>query len=199
MAQQGKLVIVAGVAWDPTADPLWDKAETLLWARPDARLHLCHVVGRGAIKAETTETSAIDAALERLHEWVVTKTGGADNPICLQIHLEVAIGDPADEIVQVAVDNEADLLLLGTHARKGVARLVLGSVAEKALHESPCAVLIARAPDFEGRARSPSIGPSPEEGHKAFRPHAPRHHSSVEFSSYDSNLIPTGVPRKTVH
>jgi len=67
------------------------------------------------------------------------------------------------------------------------------------LHKSPCSVLIARPDDYEGRDKSPVVGPSPEEGHKAFRPHPPRYHSSVVFSSYDANLFPTGISRKTVH
>ncbi len=192
MSETKKLIIVAGVAWDSTADPVWENAETLLRSRPDASLHLCHVVGRGALRAESAESSAIDSALARLHAWVVEKAG-RDNPICAQIHLEVAIGDPAEEIVQLAVDNDADLLLLGTHARKGVAKLVLGSIAEQALHHAPCAVLIARATDFDGRTKSPSIAPPPEPGHKPFHPHAQRYHSSVVFSTFDASLNPTGA------
>jgi universal stress protein A len=193
-----KLVIVAGVAWDATADPLWTKAETLLRSMPDAKLHLVHVVGREALKAENSGESLVDETMKRLHEWVVAKAG-KDNPFAAQIHLEVAIGNPADEIVQIAVDDAADLLLLGTHGRKGVAKLVLGSVAEQVLHKSPCSVLIARADDFEGRAKTPSIAPSPEAGHHAYRPHPPRYHSSVVFSGYDAALFPTGVSRKDVH
>jgi nucleotide-binding universal stress UspA family protein len=195
---EGKLVIVAGIAWDATADPLWTKAETLLRSMPDAKLHLAHVVGREAVKAENTSESLVDETMKRLHEWVVAKAG-KDNPFASQIHLEVAIGNPAEEIVQIAVDNAADLLLLGTHGRKGVAKLVLGSVAEQVLHMAPCSVLIARPDDFEGRAKTPSIAPSPSPEHKPYRPHPPRYHSSVVFSGYDAALFPTGVSRKDVH
>jgi nucleotide-binding universal stress UspA family protein len=180
-----KLVIVAGVAWDPTADPLWGEIERLLSSSPNATLHLVHVLGRAALKGETDHTSVVDDALAKLHEWVLDKAGSKDNPIGKRIRLEVAIGDPAEELVQVAVDNDADLLLLGTHGRKGVAKLVLGSVAEQVLHLSPCSVFIARPPDFENRFKSPAIEPSPEAGHHAYRPHPPRYHSSVVFSSYD--------------
>ena len=186
-AEQRKLVIVAGVAWDETADPLWTKAEALLLSMPHARLHLVHVVGRNAVKAETTNESLVDETLERLHEWVHEKAHDEYiDPFGAQIHLEVAIGQPADELVQIAVDNSADLILLGTHGRKGVAKLVLGSVAEEVLHKSPCSVLIARPDDFEGRAKTPEIAAPPEPNHKAFRPHPPRYHSSVSFGSYDA-------------
>lgn len=199
MSPSGKLVIVAGVLFDATADPVWDQAETLLWARPDARIHFCHVVGRSAIEAEShDEPSVIDGALKKLHAWV-TEKAGEGTPLGMQIHLEVAIGaEPADELVQVAVDTEADLLLLGTHHRKAVARMVLGSVAEKVLHRAPCSVLIAQTPHFEGFNKSPVIAPAPEPGHKPYLPHASGARSSVVFSTYDSSIYPTGASRSTI-
>jgi nucleotide-binding universal stress UspA family protein len=193
-----KLMVVAGVAFDETANPLWEKAEALLRV-PGTEVRLCHVVGRGALKAETNETSLVDDALKKLFAWTLAKLGGdAKNPLGPQLHLEVAIGNPADEIVQFAVDNAADLVLVGTHARKGVAKLILGSVAEQVLHRSPCAVLIARTVDFDGRAKTPEVAPAPDASHKPFHPHAPRYHSSVVFSGYDANLFPTGISRKDV-
>jgi nucleotide-binding universal stress UspA family protein len=200
MSAMGKLVIVAGVLFDATADAVWDKAETLLWARPDARLHFCHVIGRTAIEAEShDEPSLVDEALKKLHGWVSEKAGGEDSPLGMQIHLEVAIGaDPADELVQAAVDADADLILLGSHHRKAVARMVLGSVAEKVLHRAPCSVLIAQTTSYDGFAKSPAIAPAPEPGHKAYRPHPSGARSSVSFSSYDSAIYPTGTSRSTI-
>jgi nucleotide-binding universal stress UspA family protein len=202
MSAEGRLVIVAGVQFDATADAVWDKAETLLWSRPDARLHLCHViVTAAAIKAEGSDKlpSLVDEGLAKLHEWVAKKAGGADNPICMQIHLDVALGVPADEIVQSAVDAEADLILLGTHGRTGVARLVLGSVAEAVLHKAPCSVLIARGSDYADLTKSPSLAPAPEPGHRPYRPHPSSVRSSIVFSSYDSAIYPTGASRKSIH
>ena len=200
MSAKGKLVIVAGVLFDGTADAVWDKAETLLWSRPDARLHFCHVVGRSAIEAELhDEPSVVDEALKKLHAWVVEKAGSEDTPLGMQIHLEVAIGaEPADEIVQAAVDTDADLILLGSHHRKAVARMVLGSVAEKVLHRAPCSVLIAQTTSYDGFSKSPAIAPAPEPGHKAYRPHASGARSSVVFSSYDTSIYPTGASRSSI-
>jgi nucleotide-binding universal stress UspA family protein len=50
-------------------------------------------------------------------------------------------GDPAVTIVDRAVAHLADLVVLGTHGRSGVDRLLLGSVTEKVLRKSPCPVL----------------------------------------------------------
>jgi nucleotide-binding universal stress UspA family protein len=53
-------------------------------------------------------------------------------------------GDPAEEIVNFAAEAQMDMIVLGTHGRSGVERLVLGSVAESVLRSAPCSVLIAK-------------------------------------------------------
>ena len=56
----------------------------------------------------------------------------------------VRVGKPAQEIVQLATDLEADEIVVGTHGRQGVARALLGSVAELVLRTAPCSVLAVR-------------------------------------------------------
>lgn len=58
----------------------------------------------------------------------------------------VRSGDPASEIVRAARDWRADLLVMGTHARHGPLRLLLGSVAETVLRHAPCATLVIPPP-----------------------------------------------------
>jgi nucleotide-binding universal stress UspA family protein len=50
-------------------------------------------------------------------------------------------GDPSTTIVDQAISTSADLIVMGTHGRRGFRRLLLGSVAETVLHEAPCPVL----------------------------------------------------------
>lgn len=50
-------------------------------------------------------------------------------------------GSPASEILRVATDLSADLVVMGTHGRGGFERLILGSVTEKVLRKAPCPVL----------------------------------------------------------
>ena len=54
-------------------------------------------------------------------------------------------GKPPAEIVGAAKDWPADLIVIGSHGRAGVERLLLGSVAEAAMRHAPCAVLVVRA------------------------------------------------------
>jgi nucleotide-binding universal stress UspA family protein len=53
-------------------------------------------------------------------------------------------GAPSSAIVHQAAEKGADLIVMGTHGRGGVAHLLLGSVAEKVLRTAPCPVLIVR-------------------------------------------------------
>jgi nucleotide-binding universal stress UspA family protein len=55
-------------------------------------------------------------------------------------------GDPATEIVRYAADAGIDVVVIGTHGRTGVDRLVMGSVAERVMREAPCSVLVVKLP-----------------------------------------------------
>jgi nucleotide-binding universal stress UspA family protein len=57
----------------------------------------------------------------------------------------VAEGWPPEEIVKLARRRRADLIVIGTHGRSGVRRLLLGSVAERVIVLAPCPVLAVRA------------------------------------------------------
>jgi nucleotide-binding universal stress UspA family protein len=55
-------------------------------------------------------------------------------------------GDPAEEIIRYAGATRADLIVMGTHGRTGLERLLMGSVAEKVLRSAPCSVLVVKMP-----------------------------------------------------
>jgi nucleotide-binding universal stress UspA family protein len=56
----------------------------------------------------------------------------------------VPVGRPAAEIVQAARAWPADLIVIGSHGRGGVTRVVLGSVADGVLRHAPCPVVVVR-------------------------------------------------------
>jgi nucleotide-binding universal stress UspA family protein len=55
-------------------------------------------------------------------------------------------GDPASEILRAAHEFNADLIVLGTHGRSGLSRLLMGSVAEQVVRKAPCPVLTVKVP-----------------------------------------------------
>jgi nucleotide-binding universal stress UspA family protein len=64
---------------------------------------------------------------------------------CSSVLVETATGPAADPIVRQARKWRADLIVLGTHGRRGVRRLLLGSDAEQVVRTSPVPVMLVRA------------------------------------------------------
>jgi nucleotide-binding universal stress UspA family protein len=59
---------------------------------------------------------------------------------------QIRNGDPAEEIIQAAEEQDVDLVVLGSHGTTGIGRFLLGSVSDRVLSHAPCSVLIVRAP-----------------------------------------------------
>jgi nucleotide-binding universal stress UspA family protein len=98
-----------------------------------ARLSLLHV---------TRERGRV-AARQRLARLV--RELGPDLPT----ETVVSSGLPAEEIVRHAAERKAGLLVVGTHGRTGVSRVLLGSVSERVARTSPCPVLVVPAAPAE--------------------------------------------------
>ncbi|BCB96861.1 universal stress protein [Dissulfurispira thermophila] len=71
----------------------------------------------------------------------VTKKIAAVN---IKINGEVHVGDPFDVIVNIAKRKKADLIVMGSHGRTGIVRLLMGSVAARVIGHAPCNVLIVK-------------------------------------------------------
>jgi universal stress protein A len=57
----------------------------------------------------------------------------------------VVTGEPAEAIMSWAAAKQAQLIILGTHGRRGLGHFLMGSVAERVLRQAPCAVLVVPA------------------------------------------------------
>jgi len=73
----------------------------------------------------------------------------------IAVQAAVAWGRPADEILDYAKNNHADLIIMGTHGRSGLSRWAFGSVTDKILRRSAVPVLITPPP---GRISGESRG-----------------------------------------
>jgi nucleotide-binding universal stress UspA family protein len=67
-------------------------------------------------------------------------------------------GDAATELLTRANATKTDLIVMGTHGRTGLARLVIGSVARNVLHHATCSVLIVRGADPHPKPANSGIG-----------------------------------------
>ncbi|ADJ14719.1 universal stress protein [Halalkalicoccus jeotgali] len=66
----------------------------------------------------------------------------ADGDVALET--QTVLGRPARAIVEYAEDNDVDHVVMGSHGRDGVSRILLGSVAETVVRRSPCPVTVVR-------------------------------------------------------
>ncbi|HET9622024.1 MAG TPA: universal stress protein [Kofleriaceae bacterium] len=112
-----------------------------------ARLCLAHVVSVADTPSEyglSMTAAMIEKACERQHarldELSAARAGRATFAPGV-----ITTGDPRAEIEHVARQVGADLIVMGTRGRRGLPRLVLGSVAETVLRVAPCPVLLVRA------------------------------------------------------
>ncbi len=69
----------------------------------------------------------------------------------VRVESRVLEGDPVDMILRAAEETNSDVIVMGTHGRTALARLLMGSVAEAVLRKAPCPVLISKP--FLGRKR----------------------------------------------
>ena len=79
---------------------------------------------------------------EELEKWAAgaRKKGATVRPI-------IRTGAPAEQIVELATTEHADLVVMGTHGRGGMSRVLLGSVADRVIRLAPCPVLTVRKPE----------------------------------------------------
>jgi nucleotide-binding universal stress UspA family protein len=116
----------------------------------DARLVVLHV-GREPVIAPVE--GAVPTDPEQYHQELTTALHHirAEAPKVRLEHWLTFAADPAGEIVQVARQVEADLIVMGTHGRTGLRRLVMGSVAEQVVRRAPCPVVTLKTPVPEMR------------------------------------------------
>lgn len=122
-----------------------------LAARYGARLKLLHVfaplgvvVPEGFVPAGADEVERI---IEATKERMAPDRARAANA-GIYVTCETVQGTAATEIVEVARSGAHDLIVMGTHGRTGLRRLILGSVAERVVRAAPCPVLVIRPDDY---------------------------------------------------
>jgi nucleotide-binding universal stress UspA family protein len=101
----------------------------------DAEILLLHVEAvpiAGSEMANVTHAAA---------EGQLTRTAEQLRNHHLSVRTLVRTGAADEEILNIADTERASLIVMGTHGRKGVARVLLGSVAERVLRSAPCPVL----------------------------------------------------------
>jgi nucleotide-binding universal stress UspA family protein len=120
-----------------------------------AELHVLHVfeplwitsadVVGGGVALATMIQGLEDTAKKQLEEAVTEE----DRRELKAVPVMMTSESPAREIAKYANDQKVDLVVIGTHGRSGLTRLLIGSVAEKIVRLAPCPVLTVHHPEHE--------------------------------------------------
>lgn len=120
----------------------------------DAELQVVHVIDNGYLKYDMGYVDLTDlrAGLIKGGEELLAEArekAKARHVRCQTVMIDeiVALGDIAHQIRQLVESSAAELVVLGTHGRHGMSRLLLGSVAESLVRQCPVPVLLVRAKD----------------------------------------------------
>ncbi len=112
-----------------------------LATRFGAALYLIHVAENPFLRATVADRRSIEEAPAR---WLQERLTDADRRRGAIATVQQS-DEPAKEILQYAKAADIDLIIIGTHGRTGLARVVLGSVAEAVVRGAPCPVLTVHA------------------------------------------------------
>jgi nucleotide-binding universal stress UspA family protein len=166
--QAERFVVVAGIDFSDTSRDALYRAFKLANREANSEVHVTWILSKsGPGVAGEALAMPVDVPFEesatKLRDFVQAELESfASNHEChiqrTRVHLR--LGAAAEEIAQLAADLDADLVVVGTHGRRGVRRFLLGSVAEGTVRLAHCPVLVVRPKDHAaGAAPVPSIAP----------------------------------------
>ena len=127
----------------------WAALEHALEEHADARISLLSVINpmEAGYSAETALPSAAEEWYESAKAAVRQRFDEAAELAAehgVGIHTDVEVGRPSRVIVEYAEEHDVDVIVMGSHGRKGVSRILLGSVAETVVRRSPVPVTVVR-------------------------------------------------------
>lgn len=148
--------ILVPMDFSPAARAALDYAKALAGAF-DASLHILHVLEAPFLYAPTTAPHFREEYEQEVSQQLAELLSEGETE---RFRAELALrpGSPFMEVARYAREQEVDLIVLGAHGRNTVARVLLGSVAEKVVRTAPCAVMTV--PDPEHREAPEVTRPS---------------------------------------
>jgi nucleotide-binding universal stress UspA family protein len=151
--------VVVGLDLTETGDRALVEALSLVRQLPNSELHVAHAIAvkgslHGADLDHTAHELRARLAEIRVRVTEITAFPWVGGEMRRPIVFHVRLGEPAAVLHQVAVDVDAMLIVVGTHARTGVQKLLLGSVADVLARTARVSVLVAHPKNFAGLERS---------------------------------------------
>jgi nucleotide-binding universal stress UspA family protein len=137
-------VVVVGYDFSELAEEAARVAGNIASSTSRAELHIVHVTPPPAIMSELGPAFPIEQSLQQAREEVAKLVERLALPERVTVTTRVLVGSPEAVLPAVASEVEANLVVVGTHGRKGLQRMLLRSVAEAVTRRAPCSVLTVR-------------------------------------------------------
>jgi universal stress protein A len=120
----------------------------------DARLIVLHVLESTVVYGELSMPYIAPAGQEESARKQLEQLEVAN--VSVNLEHQLCEGIPAEEILKVAEASHADMIVMGTHGRRGLGRILMGSVAEEVLRKATCPVLIVKLPKLQTTVAEPA-------------------------------------------
>lgn len=158
-------VIVVGTDFSEVSNLAIQQAWLLASQRPDGQLHVVHSIDtRRGLTSKADEVEREDRLLQELpakvrNHAIQQAQLGELPPLNQPLGVHVRLGKADEAILQLAADLDAAMLVVGSHGRSGLDKLILGSVSEKLVRAGRLPVLVSRPRHLETMAKSEKLEP----------------------------------------
>jgi nucleotide-binding universal stress UspA family protein len=128
-----------------------------LATRYDATVHALFVVDVAHLGLRTptdVDVGSLDPSLREHGEAATDAVAASAAAAGVRAVTAHEVGVPHRTVLDYVDDHDVDLVVMGTHGRRGVSRLVLGSVTERVVRMAPCPVLVVHRDDADGSPRA---------------------------------------------
>jgi len=212
--------LVVGLDYSELSRLVLKEAVFFACSQKQSHIHLLHAApSRDAVagllsSADPSMSSGVASAplalemsknMQRYVEQVLAELAQNNGIAGIRWTTHLRHSEPARALAQLASDTEADLILVGTHGRRGLTRFLLGSVAEAVVRLAPCPVLVVRPRGAQSAAEDVKIEPPcPDclaarnasdgkvfwcERHSQHHEHAHTYHFTPYRDSHQSGLL----------
>lgn len=144
MSTQQPYVVIVGHDFSELAEEAARAGVAIARGTPNGELHFVHAIPPPAVGSELGPAFPSESALAQAKEDLASVVQALQVPKEVPVQMHVVIGSPDQVLADMADEHEADLIVVGTHGRKGLQRLILGSVAEQTIRRARCSVLTVR-------------------------------------------------------
>jgi nucleotide-binding universal stress UspA family protein len=197
--------VVVGLDFTDADGPAFDQAARLALRVPGSELHLVHVFG-SAPSAERSKD-----LVEHLRLYADEKAAMTEGLRGIAVGIHLRGGHAVHELIQLATEVQADVIVVGSHRGPHVKNWIVGSTVERLVGGAPFPVLVATPKPKEAEEQVPVIEAAcpqcveariasggkhwwcERHEHAAQLGHTYSYQRELSFASHDSNVSPTGV------